>query len=209
MTIGGHEFRAEAADGFVGGFLFQVNLLGFFDHCLANFCEVGSLRGQFGEAALHAFEGPEEIDCCRSSLRQRFADLGEFGAQCFDGVRRGVKNAKSGSHGCGDADGRRAANDHVADGFGDFAVIGVGVADFLGGKEALVEHDYAAVGPFDRLGNVHFLRILKDLEPRVRLRTWPRAGTACRAPTNILAEARVENESSGAEQHVSGRTGIL
>ena len=67
-----------------------------------------------------------------------------------------MKNAQRGSHGRGHADRRRASNDHVADGFGDFAVIGVGVADFFAGKEALVEHDDAAVGPFNGLGYVHF-----------------------------------------------------
>jgi len=53
------------------------------------------------------------------------------------------------------ADGGRAANDHFADGFGDFAVIGVGVGDFFGGEKALVEHDHAAVGPLDGLRYVH------------------------------------------------------
>ena len=49
LAVGGHEFRAEAADGFVGGFLFEMNLLGFFDHRCANFREVGSLRDEVGE----------------------------------------------------------------------------------------------------------------------------------------------------------------
>jgi hypothetical protein len=66
-----------------------------------------------------------------------------------------MKNTQCGSHCRGNADRRRATNDHVADGFRDFAVAGVGVADLLTGKEALVEHHHAAVGPFDGLGYVH------------------------------------------------------
>jgi hypothetical protein len=31
LAFAGHEFCAVAADGFVGGFLFQVDLLGFSD----------------------------------------------------------------------------------------------------------------------------------------------------------------------------------
>jgi hypothetical protein len=62
LAVGGHEFRAVAADGFVSGFLFQMNLLRFFDHSSANFREVGGLRGEIGQAAFHAFDGPEEVD---------------------------------------------------------------------------------------------------------------------------------------------------
>src|SRR6266571_460539 len=50
-----------------------------------------------------------------------------------------VQYAERGAHGGGDADGGSAADDHFADGFGDVAVVGVGVGDFLGGKAALVE----------------------------------------------------------------------
>src|SRR6266568_8239461 len=71
-----HEFRAVTADGFVGGALFEMNLLRFFDHALLDFREVGSLRGEFGEAALHAFECPEEIDGGGAGFCERGAALG-------------------------------------------------------------------------------------------------------------------------------------
>jgi len=34
LAFAGHEFRAEAADGFVGSAFFEMNLLGFLDHSL-------------------------------------------------------------------------------------------------------------------------------------------------------------------------------
>ena len=55
-----------------------MNLLRFFDHSLANFREVGGLRGEFGKAALHAFDGPEEINGGGASFCKRVADLREF-----------------------------------------------------------------------------------------------------------------------------------
>jgi hypothetical protein len=36
------------------------------------------------------------------------------------------------------------------------------VADFFAGKAALIEHDYAAIGPFDGLGYVHRRTIVTD-----------------------------------------------
>src|SRR6266581_4813142 len=158
-----HEFRAEAADGFVGGALFEMDLLRFFDHALLDFREVGSLRDEFGEAALHALDGPEEIDGGGAGFCERGADFSKFGFESADGFHRGMQNAERGAHGGGDADGGSAADNHFADGFGDVAVVGVGVGDFLGGKAALVQYDDAAVGPFDRLGYVHVLEYLSEI----------------------------------------------
>src|SRR6266702_4287531 len=139
-----HEFRAEAADGFVGGALFEMDLLRFFDHALLDFREVGSLRDEFGEAALHALDGPEEIDGGGAGFCERGADFSKFGFESADGFHRGMQNAERGAHGGG-------------------AVVGVGVGDFLGGKAALVQYDDAAVGPFDRLGYVHVLEYLSEI----------------------------------------------
>src|SRR6266702_3469063 len=157
-----HEFRAVAADGSVGGALFEMNLLRFFDPALLDFREVGSRRDVFGEAALHALDGPEEIDGGGAGFCERGADFSKFGFESADGFHRGMQNAERGAHG-GDADGGSAADNHFADGFGDVAVVGVGVGDFLGGKAALVQYDDAAVGPFDRLGYVHVLEYLSEI----------------------------------------------
>ena len=162
VPVARHEFGAEAGDGFIGGALFEMDLLGFGDEGLADFGEVESLRwawwqggGEFGEAALHAFESPEKIDGGGASFGERVADLGEVGAQGFDGVCGRVEDAESDAHGGGDSDGGSAANDHFADGFGDFEIAGVGVGDFFGGEQALVKNDHAAVGPLDGLSYIH------------------------------------------------------
>ncbi len=66
------------------------------------------------------------------------------------------------THGSGYANRRGAANHHRADRFGDFAIVRVGVVNFLGGQAALVQHNHATVGPFDGLGNVHRIRDVPD-----------------------------------------------
>src|SRR5438309_11356205 len=71
-----------------------------------------------------------------------------------------MQNAESRAHSCCHAYGGSAANDHFANGFGDFTVVRVRVADFFGGKAALVKHDHAALRPFDRLGYVHAFDVL-------------------------------------------------
>src|SRR5438445_5219973 len=60
-AVAGHEFRAKAADGFVSGLFFEMNLLRFLDHALLDFDDVESLRREFRETVLHAVERPEEI----------------------------------------------------------------------------------------------------------------------------------------------------
>src|SRR6267154_4631042 len=74
-----------------------------------------------------------------------------------------MQNAQGYAHGGGYADGGGSADHHFADGGGYLAVVGVGVGDFFGGEAALVEHDYAAVGPLDGLGYVHGRTIVTDV----------------------------------------------
>src|SRR5260370_41674676 len=71
-----------------------------------------------------------------------------------------MQNTKSGVQRGGGGDGRSAADGHFPDGVGGFAVVGVGVGDFRGGKAALVQHDYAAFGPDDGLSYVHACYVL-------------------------------------------------
>src|SRR6266704_6392759 len=61
------------------------------------------------------------------------------------------------------ADRRSAADDHFADGLRDLTIIRVGIGNFLAGKAALVEHDHATIGPFDRLRYVHAFDVLTKL----------------------------------------------
>src|SRR6266481_5510919 len=71
-----------------------------------------------------------------------------------------MQDPESRAHRGGYADRRSAANHHFANGLGDFAIIGVGVKDFLGGKAPLVQQDHTALRPFDRLGYVHAFDVL-------------------------------------------------
>ena len=87
LALAGHEFRAKAADGFVGSFFLKMDLLGFFDHGLLDLGEVGSKRSEFGEAALHALKSPEKIYGGRASFCERVADFREFSTESFDGRR--------------------------------------------------------------------------------------------------------------------------
>ena len=52
-------------------------------------------------------------------------------------------------HGGRDADGRSAADGHVADRLGDFLIGAAGDEDFFARQAALVDHDDARVGPLD------------------------------------------------------------
>jgi hypothetical protein len=89
LALAGHEFRAEAADRFVRGFLFEMNLLRFGDHRLLDFGQVGVAFGDLRETRFHSFERPEEIDRRRASLRQDVADLRKLGTELLHGICRG------------------------------------------------------------------------------------------------------------------------
>src|SRR5262249_16006864 len=149
-----HKLGAKAAHGFVGGALFRVNGFGFFDHREFDFREVGSLRRKFVESTAHAGERPEKINAGGARLGggvEGGEEGGEVRGKVIERFGRGVSYTDGDAHGCSDSDGGSPANNHFADGFGHVLVSGVGVCDFLGGKAALVEHDDAAVGPFNRL----------------------------------------------------------
>ena len=75
-----------------------------------------------------------------------------------------MQHAKRNSHGRGHPNSRSPANDHLANGFGHFAVVLVGVKNLFRGQAPLVQHDHAAVGPFDGLRYVHSLSSLTTFQ---------------------------------------------
>ena len=79
-----------------------------------------------------------------------------------------VQNAKGDAHCGGDADGRGAANDHVADSGGDVSVVGISTAHNFGGQGALVNHDHAGRGPFDGLHYAHGGMAPVIVEPKLQ-----------------------------------------
>ena len=126
-----HEFRAEAADGLVGGALFFVDALRF---------RRPSPRARAARSPPPAASSKRRF--MRSMAQNRSTAVGrvsamvsqmcgELGAQFSERFGRGVLHAQGDAHGGGDADGRRAANHHVANGAGDFAIVGVSFADQL------------------------------------------------------------------------------
>ena len=111
-------------------------------------------------------------------LRERVADQRKFRAQFFERFRFGTLHAERDAHGRSHADGWGAANDHRLDGFGDVAIIRVGVMDDFRGQLQLVENDDACGSPlngFDRVQRFH-------------LRYW-RASECC-AQISIVADFR-------------------
>src|SRR5881394_937412 len=104
---------------------------------------------------LHAVESPEEIDSGGTGLCKGIENGGKFSAKFGERFSGGFLHADGYAHGGGDTDGGRSTNDHFTDGFGDVLIGGVGVGDFFAGKQTLVKHDDATIGPFDGLGYEH------------------------------------------------------
>src|SRR6266404_2092700 len=199
LAFARHEIGAVTADGLVGRFLFEMDLLGFRDEALFDLVQVGRLLDEIGETRLHALERPKQVDRGRTSLGDHVADLRKFRTQFFHGFCRRMQNAQGHAHGGRDSDRRGAANDHFPDRAGDFAVVGVGVADFLAGEAALIEHDYAAIGPFDWLGYVHCAGSLRvralDVAAWSSARPQKRRQDR-RTPKYIVAEAMRKTNSA-------------
>src|SRR4029077_13567814 len=121
------------------------------DHGLLYFLQIGLLAGEVGETGFHSFDGPEEIDGGGARLGDYVANLRELDAKFVDGFCRGMQDSEGYAHGGGYADDGGSADYHFTNGAGYFAVAGVGVGNLFVGEAALVEHDYAAVGPLDGL----------------------------------------------------------
>ncbi len=99
------------------------------------------------EEALDAVDGPEEIDCCRTSPREAGADLFELRRKLAGGGGVAAQCAEGNSVGCGNTDGRSAADDHGDDDVGNlFVVSGEDVA-LLERELGLIDELYAFRGP--------------------------------------------------------------
>ena len=113
----GNEGRAVMSDGAIDRDVLFSNQSGLFHHAAADLVEGPAAQGCV--EALHAVDGPEEIDGGGPGTREGVADEFDFGIEVWRG---GVEDPEGDSHRGGDADGRRAADDHVLDGGGDFEV---------------------------------------------------------------------------------------
>jgi len=86
------------------------------------------------------------------SGRAAFIHVGAmFGTIMTANVWFRILHAQRKAHAGGNADGRRSADNHVADYVGDLLVRGAGYIHFFGGQLRLIDEDYAAGGPFEGL----------------------------------------------------------
>ena len=111
-------------------------------------------------------------------MREGLTDQRKFRTQFFERFRFGTLHAERNAHGRSHADGRGAANDHRLDGFGDVAIIRVGVMDDFRGQLQLVENDDACGSPLNGFDRVQ----------RFRLRY--RCALRCCAQISIVADFR-------------------
>ena len=146
-----HERGAVAPHGLVGGYVFGVHALGFFDQILLNLCEGTNPHAL--ELLLHAADRPEEIDGGWTSFADDVADLVELPLEVGHGLRLGVFHAESNSHGRRNADGRRSTHHHGADDIGHLLVCFAGDVSFFRGQLRLVDEAYAVVSPFESLNH--------------------------------------------------------
>jgi hypothetical protein len=79
-------------------------------------CRAGGL----GEHALHAIDGPEQIDRRRPRDRHQLAGFVKLGGQLLRAGGLAHAHAQREPHRGGDANGRSSANDHGLDGLGHF-----------------------------------------------------------------------------------------
>ena len=100
---------------------------------------------QAREEALHAVDGPEEIDGGGAGGGQARADFFEFGREVLCAGCGGLQRAEGDAVGGGDADGGSAADDHGDDDLGNL---------FVGGGEdvALLERELGLIDEADAFG---------------------------------------------------------
>lgn len=116
--------------------------------------------GEFVVEAANFVDSPEEIDRGGAGFGESLRDDGNFCGKGFEVGGFAAVDADGHSH-CGrDADGRRAADDHVADDCGDLLVVGREDVGLLQREFGLVEEVNAGGKPFE--GGNHVLISLDD-----------------------------------------------
>ena len=99
----------------------------------------------------------------RSIAQKRFTAVGRVAAsssQTASNAAGGNPPAYGGAaqrdpHGRGHADGRRAADRHVADGRGHLVMVATAEVGLLGGQQALIDHHDRAILVSDRRDHAH------------------------------------------------------
>jgi hypothetical protein len=95
----GHQFCAVGSHGFAGGNVFVIHGESIGEQRLLNLRQVCPAGSQPGEQSLHAIDGPEEIDSCRTRSCKNLADMREFRCELFGGFGVGLFGSQSDAHG--------------------------------------------------------------------------------------------------------------
>ena len=89
----GHQRGTVSSHGLVGGDVFGVHALGFFDEILLDLRDGSNAHPL--ELFLHAADGPEEIHGRRTGFADDVADLVEFAFQVADGFCFGILDGRA------------------------------------------------------------------------------------------------------------------
>ena len=107
-------------------------------------------RGRrLGKHALHAIDGPEEVDGRRARVGHHLAQLVELTGELGRSGCGALPHAKRQSHGRGDANRRRASDHHRLDRFRDVLRALAGHVDLRARQLALIDHHDAFVVPLN------------------------------------------------------------
>ena len=124
--------------------------MGFGEDFFLDLVEGCVFREQVREEALHAVNGPEEIDGGGARCGQAGADALELGGEQLRREGGGSLDAKGDAVSGGDADGGRAADDHGDDNLGHLFIGGGQDVALLEGEPGLIDEADAFRGPGER-----------------------------------------------------------
>src|SRR5215467_5794280 len=146
-----HERRAVASHGLIGGDVFGMHALRFFDEIsldLRNWTYADTLK-----LFLHPLNRPEEIHCCGARLTDQIADRVEVALEIAGRFGFGVIDAKRDAHTRRYANRGRSTHHHIADHVGYLLIRLAGHINFFSRQLRLVDEANAFVSPFESLNH--------------------------------------------------------
>ena len=150
-AAGRHQGRAVPAHGLVGGDVFGMHALGFFNQRLLDLRQ--RPHPQHLKLVPHALDRPEKIYRCRPGLPDHIADLIELVLQIAAILSFRSLHPERDTHRRSHANGRRAPHHHVADDIGDLGVSLAGNVSLFGRQLRLINEAHAGIGPFESLNH--------------------------------------------------------
>jgi hypothetical protein len=142
----GDQRRAVAPDGAADGDILLAHQQRLFHQAAADLLHRAAAQRRV--QALHAVDGPEQVDRRGTGRRQRGADGLHLPVEI---LFASAERAQCHSHGRGYADCRRAADNHIPDRRRHFFVSAARHVRFFQRQPCLVDHDDGPVHPLYRL----------------------------------------------------------